>query len=75
MSEKITMFQVGLVNKLIKRGKPIEKEVFNAILGYNAINKDLTGENIRETLYDLFPTHLYNRMVQDTSLVFIKLEP
>ena len=75
MKNAITAFQVGLINKLVKRGKVIEKEVFNAIVGYKAIKEDLTPQNIEAQLQEIYPITLYNRMVYNPSCMKIKQEP
>ena len=74
MSHNINLFQIGLVNQLVKRGKPIEKEVFNAIVGYNAISEDLDNNSIKSKLGEIYPRNIYNRMVQNTLFIKIKQE-
>ena len=74
MPRIITDFQVGLVRKLLERGKIIGKEVFNAIVGFDLLKEDIGPENAYEKLKDIFPATLLNRTVKANSLV-IKQEP
>ena len=81
MEFEITMLQRGLLEKLIKRGKPVEKEVIWAIMGWkeNQAYYDciptvfrVTGEG-REDFEKILPRslcdHLFGRTIK------IKLEP
>ena len=74
MPHVITDFQAGLIKKLLERGKPIEREVLNAIVGWNLLDEDLRPEDAPEKLRALFPETLINRTVGVNNLT-IKTEP
>ena len=74
MSVVVTSFQAGLIKKLLERGKEIEFEVFNAIIGVSILNENLQPDTAQDKLKEIFPVTLFNRTV-GTSTPNIKQEP
>ena len=79
MKRTVTEFEIGLIRKLHQRGKMIEKEVINAILGGKLWKEDLSPqdkEGFKARILEHLPVSIYNYIVgQPNGLAVIKQEP
>ena len=80
---KIRRLQRGVLAHLIKRGKPIEREVVVAILG-NGVKKfkkelpmefQVTGEQAKKDFGKILPVNLCCTLLGEGNLTKIKVEP
>ena len=80
---KIRRLQRGLLTHLVKRGRPIEREVIIAILGndvkqYRANLPEefaVEGNKAEEDFHKILPVSLCNQVLGKGNLPRIKIEP